>query len=630
MNDSSDGTTRDGSTPDHADAAAASCEVQFSEMARLAALRSFGVLDTAPENDYDDLTRLAAAICHTPMALISLVDEDRQWFKSRLGLEAQETPLSLSFCRHALARPDEIMMVPDARKDARFQNHPLVVGEPHIRFYAGAPLVTDEGFALGTLCVIDFVPRELADAQCDALKILARQVMTQLELRRALRRADENAAGLEKVNAWARSLLTEVHDLYDNAPVGYHSLDADGMIQRMNQTELRWLGYAREEVVGKMHFTQILAPTYRAAFEPNYARFKRSDAQTTNAEFELLRKDGGSLFCYLSASAVRDAEGKLIATRSSVFDISELKRTTQALRESEARFKAFMDHGPAVTFIKDENGCYLYANPTLLERFGKTWSEFIGHRDQELWPSETYQKIQRNDRAVLKNGKVISSEETAPLPDGSTSCWLSFKFPLQGGDGRRLLGGISVDITELKDKERQLADYQERLEEVVSHLEEIAVTDSLTGLKNHGAFMERLHEEVERAHRYDTPLSLVMFDVDFFKTYNDAFGHPAGDDVLRRVGEILSSCARPSDFSARYGGEEFAVILTNTPLAGALAHAERIRHEIEVEPWPRRAVTISVGVAALSPENADAGALIGAADIALYKAKRTGRNRVAQ
>jgi GAF domain-containing protein len=156
------------------------------EPGRLKALRDFKVLDTLPEQTYDDLVFLAAHVCGTPIALISLIDEDRQWFKARVGLEVPQTHRDLAFCAHAIREPDRVLQVADAALDPRFATNPLVTGGPKIRFYAGIPLKTAEGHAIGTLCAIDRKPRELDEDQLRALRALSREVMTHLELRRTV------------------------------------------------------------------------------------------------------------------------------------------------------------------------------------------------------------------------------------------------------------------------------------------------------------------------------------------------------------------------------------------------------------------------------------------------------------
>jgi len=160
------------------------------EKKRLKVLWQYDVLDTVPEEVFDDLTELAARICEAPVALISLVDENRQWFKSKVGLTVNETSRDVSFCARAIQQ-EGLFIIPDATKDRRFAHNPLVTSDPKIRFYAGAPLVTPDGHALGTLCVIDKVPRELRADQQKALRVLARHVMTQLELRRHARELAE-------------------------------------------------------------------------------------------------------------------------------------------------------------------------------------------------------------------------------------------------------------------------------------------------------------------------------------------------------------------------------------------------------------------------------------------------------
>lgn len=177
-----------------------------NEAARLQKLIDYRVLDTAPEAAYDDITQLAAHICDAPTALVSLIDHSRQWFKSCVGLDATETPRDLAFCAHAILQPG-VLMIPDAQADKRFANNPLVTDAPHIRFYAGAPLVTSEGYALGTLCVIGYMPKQLTSEQIQALEALARQVVSQLEMRLSVQRLEmemtqkaEAEAALQQAN----------------------------------------------------------------------------------------------------------------------------------------------------------------------------------------------------------------------------------------------------------------------------------------------------------------------------------------------------------------------------------------------------------------------------------------------
>ena len=181
-----------------------------TEFERLAQLQRYQILDTAPEDVFDDFTILAAQICGTPISLISLLDAERQWFKSRVGLAATQTPRELAFCDHAIRTP-EVMEVPDATLDPRFVDNPLVSGAPDIRFYAGAPLVAPDGSRIGTLCVIDRIPRHLSDDQRTSLARLGRQIIVQLELRLARRDLEARIAGAERAETLMRETLARAN-----------------------------------------------------------------------------------------------------------------------------------------------------------------------------------------------------------------------------------------------------------------------------------------------------------------------------------------------------------------------------------------------------------------------------------
>ncbi|NJC26624.1 sensor histidine kinase [Neolewinella antarctica] len=173
-------------------------DLPTQEKERLAELRNYALLDTLPEDEYDDLATIAAEICGTPISLISLVDEDRQWFKANHGLDGvKQTSRGNAFCAHNILDPENMLIVPDAHQDERFADNDFVTGNPNIVFYAGVPLVTDAGFALGSLCVIDTVPRELTSAQLKALKALGRQTIKLFELRRARKLSEERLVDME-------------------------------------------------------------------------------------------------------------------------------------------------------------------------------------------------------------------------------------------------------------------------------------------------------------------------------------------------------------------------------------------------------------------------------------------------
>ncbi len=220
-------------------------DIPGNEAQRLAALRSYDILDTDPELGFDDLTQVAAAICGTPIALVSLVDRDRQWFKSRHGLDVPETLRDVALCAHAIHGHD-LFVVPDTLADDRFLDNPICAGAPHVRFYAGAPLVTDDGLALGTLCVIDHLPRQLDGRQRDALRRLGRQVICQLELRRARDEARRSArAKHEFLATMSHEIRTPLNGVIGSAELlaaAVHAPELQDLAQTISRSGRHLLG----------------------------------------------------------------------------------------------------------------------------------------------------------------------------------------------------------------------------------------------------------------------------------------------------------------------------------------------------------------------------------------------------
>lgn len=248
------------------------------ETERLRALRAYGILDTAAERVFDDITELASLICGTPIALISLVDQDRQWFKSAVGLAARETPREQAFCAHAILDHERTLVVTDAAADPRFAGNPLVTGDPNIRFYAGAPILTEQGHALGTVCAIDRVPRRLSADQLKALRTLSRQVGRLLEWRRLAE--DERRRQLAEVRI-GQERLAQVTAMASHALSLQAYVDLQGTYQYVNrQYETYWqvrgedlIGRNVRDVIGAALFDEQVHPALERAFQGEVVQF---------------------------------------------------------------------------------------------------------------------------------------------------------------------------------------------------------------------------------------------------------------------------------------------------------------------------------------------------------------------
>jgi diguanylate cyclase (GGDEF)-like protein/PAS domain S-box-containing protein len=470
-----------------------------NEADRLRAVQLTGLLDTPPEDEFDSLVRLASVVCKTPMALVTLVDDQRQWFKAKVGLDATETHRDIAFCAHTILG-SEIFLVEDAWEDPRFAENPLVTGELGIRFYAGVPLSAADGLRVGTLCVIDQTPRILPSEQREALLLLAIQANKQINL-------------------------------------------------------------CREQ------------------------------------------------------KALRDT-------------LSITSAVEQELRKSESLFHAFMDHAPFVAFMKDTEGRFVYYNQHLADRFSISRDAWIGKTDAELWPIELAERVRTNDLTVLREWRTLVTDERANPTEAVPTLWRSYKFPFRDMVGTEYVAGFAVNMTAEREAQQQIQTYQAALIAANEKLQSMATTDELTKLCNRRAFENALDREVAMWARTHLPLSLLIIDIDDFKSFNDSFGHEEGDRVLRHVAEAMQRCFRSTDVVARYGGEEFAVLLPNTSKLAAAESAERLRLAVgNVEIGPRR-ISISVGLATLHNTFLTKSEFLRSADDALYEAKRQGKDRV--
>ena len=308
-------------------------QIPLNESDRQLALDRYNVLDTLPEQEYDDLTQLAASICGTPIALISLIDLDRQWFKSKVGIDAVETPRDISFCGHAVAN-NEMLQVTDALKDERFVDNPLVVSDPKIRFYAGVPLRTSDNFTLGTLCVIDREARELTPTQIQQLESLSRLVISQLELRRNNEAANLLVSVLESANKV--SLLQQA--ILDSVNLAVIATDLQGIIQSFNSGAEAMLGYEASEVIGQnpaifhdineivessIQLSAELNQTIEAGFEVFVAKAKLG--QVFEREWTYICKNGDRIPVLLSVTAIRNEHKEITGFLGVAKDITSQK-----------------------------------------------------------------------------------------------------------------------------------------------------------------------------------------------------------------------------------------------------------------------------------------------------------------
>lgn len=429
-----------------------------NEFQRIARLRELNLLDTAPEMLFDLLVKLAAHVCDVPISLISLVDTKRQWFKANYGLEGvTEMPRDIAFCAHAILS-DVITEVRDARTDDRFVENPIVLSDPSIRFYAGAPLILSDGCVLGTLCVLDREPKKLTKRQRETLLQLSDIIVQCIEVRQQY-----NQSLLKGLNTQAY-----VEHLYAATPAMLYTMNPDQQILTVSNAWLEEMGYEREEVIGNF-FTDFLTPGSKRFVQQFAVPKLYVEGSSMNVEFQMQRKNGSVIDISWSAVLDADKQGNAQQVLCITHNITLTKLTEAALADQLAYNKALIDNMVDGIAIIDSDGDVESINPAACKLFGYSPSEIIGQNINKLIHGEYVQKYEHylNVNASSDVAAAFSrGRELNGLHKNGKS------FPLELAVSRYYHGDdfiyicVARDISERKQHEQSLLDSRKQYEEI--------------------------------------------------------------------------------------------------------------------------------------------------------------------
>ncbi|OMG67499.1 histidine kinase [Stutzerimonas balearica] len=454
-------------------------DAHHNELSRLAALLRYEILDSAEEAAFDDFTQLASRLCDTPIALISLVDDRRQWFKSRVGLAVSETPRDISFCSHAI-RGSEIFEVPDALADPRFRDNPLVTGEPGIRFYAGTLLRTPDGHNLGTLCVIDRKPRRLSADQRDALGRLGRQVMRLFEQRLLARRHAEQAALQQAI--------------LSSAATAVMTTDILGRLESLNPTAERLLGYSAAELVGRgicntlfdpimlEHRARLLAEEFghpvQACFDVLTLPLERGLPEM--AQWRLRHRNGSDVPVLLHVMAIRDEDERLHGYLLSAFDLAYQEQLQLRLQQIAAQVPGMLYQ---FHWRPRGGGEFPYISQGVQDIFGLSAGQIsndIRTIYKRVHPADL-REVQRSLRQAARQLVPWQAEYRVEHPERGLRWVEARATPLPQADGTVLWNGLVTDITERKAEQLELDKQQEMNRRLLEALSEAVIACDAEG-----------------------------------------------------------------------------------------------------------------------------------------------------
>jgi diguanylate cyclase (GGDEF)-like protein/PAS domain S-box-containing protein len=606
---------------DSADVAVQEEGVPADEAERLVSLHRLGLLDTAPSPAFDGVTRLAAAALRVPMLVISLVDQHRLWFKSRVGLTLRETPRRGSFCAQAILRR-EPLAVRDASID--FADSPLVRAAPRVRAYLGIPLYARDRQPVGTLCAMDTEVRDFGEVEVVVLSEFAK-------IAEELLASQEVASKSDGVLQYAMEREKLFRDTFEQAAVGIVHTSLHGVVLRTNQRACSLLGYSAAEL-RELSFRHLTHPD---DFSINVKQFKRAlagEIDSYRLEQRLRCKDQSYLWAAVSVTLKRTASRQTDYSIVVIDDLSVQKQAEMdALRLRDAAQDKLVQQSlklkETAEASETRGSRAVEAGEALREAQSNLRDTRAALDDSQRALSESQNSLKESQNSLQDTRQALAKSEAALLSTQDTL--QATQQALQSTQESLRSTQQALLETQALQQEAQAA-----LQSTSAKLATETATDALTVLPNRRTFSRRSEQAAQALRHSKKPYGLILLDLDDLKRINDEYGHDVGDEVLRTLGQILTSQLRnSSDMAARLGGDEFGILCFGDINEQTLHDvAERIHTQIGKEPLatPKGLLRFagSFGLALSMPDDPDWKTLYGRADAALREAKAAGKDRI--